>query len=177
MTQSIELDLDQLAINTIRTLAMDAVQAANSRPPGHADGAGAGGLQLCGSTSCATTPAADLAQPRPLRALGRPCLDAAVLAAAPGRRARPSIRDYETLGEPSVTLDDIKRFRQLDSPRRPPRVPLDHRRRDHHRPARPGRRQQRRLGHRQQVARRATTTGPASSCSTTMSTRCAATAT
>ena len=34
MTQSIELDLDQLAIHTIRTLAMDAVQAANSGTQG-----------------------------------------------------------------------------------------------------------------------------------------------
>ena len=39
--------------------------------------------------------------------------------------------DYERLGEPSVTLDDIRRFRQLDSQRaRSPRVPLGVGRRD-----------------------------------------------
>ncbi len=48
-------------------------------------------------------------------------------------------KDYEPLGEPSVPLDEIKKFRQLAQPvPRPPRVPLDLRRRDHHRPARPG---------------------------------------
>ena len=55
--------LDQLVINTIRTLSMDAVQAANS---GH-----------------------------------------------PGTQAVNA--EYETLGQPSVTLEDIKRFRRLDS--------------------------------------------------------------
>ena len=37
-------DIDRLAINTIRTLAMDAVQKAQLRPSRHADGAGAGRL-------------------------------------------------------------------------------------------------------------------------------------
>ena len=70
----------QLAINTIRTLAMDAVQQANSGHPG---------------TPMALAPVAyclwqqflrfdpddpDLAQSRPLRALGWPRLDAALLA-------------------------------------------------------------------------------------------------
>ena len=36
--------MDQLCINTVRTLAMDAVQAANSGHPGNTDGIGAGGL-------------------------------------------------------------------------------------------------------------------------------------
>ena len=41
MTQD---QLDQLSINTIRTLSMDAVQQAKSGPSRHADGAGAAGL-------------------------------------------------------------------------------------------------------------------------------------
>ena len=59
-------------------------------------------------------PGSDLAQPRPIRAVGRPRVDAAVLGAAPDRRrrGRPGLR---AVGELSVTLDDIKRFRQLDS--------------------------------------------------------------
>ena len=57
--------------------------------------------------------------------------------------------DYETLGEPAVKLDDIKRFRQLGSKcARAPRVPLDVRRRDDDRPARPGGRDERRHGRR-----------------------------
>ena len=42
MANSVEMD--QLAINTIRMLAVDAVQKANSGHPGHADGRGADGL-------------------------------------------------------------------------------------------------------------------------------------
>ena len=63
--------------------------------------------------------------------------------------------DYERLGQPSVTLDDIRRFRQLDS-KAPghPGVPLGLGRRDDHRPARPGRRHERRHGDRAEVARR-----------------------
>ena len=37
-------DLDLTAINTIRTLAMDAVRGGQQRPSRHADGAGAGGV-------------------------------------------------------------------------------------------------------------------------------------
>ena len=37
-----EAELDQLCVNTIRTLSIDAVQAADSGHPGNADGARAG---------------------------------------------------------------------------------------------------------------------------------------
>ncbi len=37
-------DIDQLCINTIRTLSIDAVQAGEIRTSGHADGTGAPGL-------------------------------------------------------------------------------------------------------------------------------------
>ena len=49
-------------------------------------------------------------------------------------------KDYEPLGEPSVPLEAIKTFRQLDS-RCPghPEYRWTSRRRDHHRAARPGR--------------------------------------
>ncbi len=99
-------DLDLRCINTIRTLSMDAVQAANSGHPGHADGAGAGGLLPLAEATSASTP--------PTRsgptATGSSC-----------RRAMPRCcctrllhltgvkavsKNYETLGEPSVTLDD-----------------------------------------------------------------------
>ena len=44
--------LDQLCINTIRTLSMDAVQAANSGHPGTPMALGPRWPTLCGSTSC-----------------------------------------------------------------------------------------------------------------------------
>ena len=65
------------------------------------------------------------------------------------------MREYEQLGEPSVTLDDIK---QLPPARQqgagPSGISLGLRRRDHHRPAGPGHRHQRRHGHRAEVAGR-----------------------
>ena len=48
--------LDMLSINTIRTLAMDGVQQANSGHPGAPMALGARHLQPCGSNSCATIP-------------------------------------------------------------------------------------------------------------------------
>ena len=65
------------------------------RPSGHADGHGAGGLQPVAAVPALRSPGSDLAQPRPLRALGRPRLDAALLAAAPDRRqgGQPGVRD------------------------------------------------------------------------------------
>ena len=55
MATTDKLPIDQLAINTIRTLAMDAVQQANSGHPG-TPMALAPVVYLCGSTSCASIP-------------------------------------------------------------------------------------------------------------------------
>ena len=48
--------LDTLCINTIRTLAIDAVQQANSGHPGAPDGIWRPSPIACGSNSCATIP-------------------------------------------------------------------------------------------------------------------------
>ena len=83
--------------------------------------------------------------------------------------------DYERLGQPSVSLDDIRRFRQLGS--KAPGHPEYHwvsGVETHHRAARTRRRHQRRHGHRPEVARRTVTTGQASTSSTTASTPFAA---
>src|SRR3954471_7560295 len=107
-------DLDQLSVNTIRTLSMDAVQQANSGHPG---------------TPMAMAPVAYALWQRHLRFDPRdpiwPDRDRFVLSAghasmllysllhlAGVRAVNPK---YEALGEPSVPLDSIKRFRQLDS--------------------------------------------------------------
>jgi len=107
-------DLDQLCVNTIRTLSMDAVQQANSGHPG---------------TPMAMAPVAyalwqrhlqfDPADPiwpnrdRFVLSMGHASmLLYSMLHLAGVKAVNPK---YEALGELSVTLDDIKRFRQLDS--------------------------------------------------------------
>jgi transketolase len=107
-------DPDQLCINTIRTLAMDAVQQANSGHPG---------------TPMAMAPVAYALWQRHLRfdpndpiwpnrdrfvlSMGHASMLLYSLLHLAGVKAvNPK---YETLGDLAVTLDDIKRFRQLDS--------------------------------------------------------------
>jgi transketolase len=107
-------DIDQLCINTIRTLSIDAIQKANSGHPG---------------TPMALAPLAYTLWQRFLRFDPAdpiwPNRDRFVLSnghasmllysllfLAEVRAVEP---DYEVVGGPSVSLDDIKRFRQLDS--------------------------------------------------------------
>jgi len=106
--------LDDLAVNTIRTLAMDAVQQAKSGHPG---------------TPMALAPVVYCLWQRVLRfdpdhpiwpnrdrfvlSVGHASMLLYSLLHLTGVKAvNPK---YETLGQASVTLDDIKRFRQLDS--------------------------------------------------------------
>ena len=150
-----DASIDELAVTTIRTLAMDAVQAANSGHPG---------------TPMAMAPVAytlwqdflrfDPDDPiwpnrdRFVLSIGHAStLLYALLHLAGVKAVNPA---YERLGELAVPLEDIKRFRQIDSRvPGPPGVPLDVGRRDHHRPARPGRRHLGRHGDRRRVAGRA----------------------
>lgn len=107
-------DIDSLAINTIRTLAMDAVQQANSGHPG---------------TPMAMAPVAytlwqhflrfDPADPiwpnrdRFVLSAGHASTLLYALLHLAGVKSVNS--DYERLGEPAVTLDDLKHFRQAGS--------------------------------------------------------------
>src|SRR6478609_7013068 len=105
---------DQLCINTIRTLSMDAVQKANSGHPG---------------TPMALAPVAYVLWQRFLRFDPKdpiwPNRDRFVLSNGHASMLLYSLLhltgvsavdpDYEVVGEPAVSLDDIKRFRQLDS--------------------------------------------------------------
>jgi transketolase len=104
----------QLAINTIRTLSMDAVQAANSGHPG---------------TPMAMAPVAYCLWQRFLRFDPDdpiwPDRDRFVLSAGHASMLLYSLlhltgvkavnAKYERLGTPTVSLDDLKKFRQLDS--------------------------------------------------------------
>src|SRR5437879_1477238 len=106
--------IDQLCVNTIRTLAMDAVQKANSGHPG---------------TPMAMAPVAYCLWQQFLRfdpddpiwpnrdrfvlSNGHASMLLYAMLHLTGVKAVNS--NYERLGEPSVTLDDIKRFRELGS--------------------------------------------------------------
>jgi len=106
--------MDGLCINTIRTLAMDAVQQANSGHPG---------------TPMALAPVVYCLWQRFLRFDPAhpiwPNRDRFVLSAGHASMLLYAMlhltgvkavnAKYETLGQPSVTIEDIKRFRQLDS--------------------------------------------------------------
>src|SRR5260221_2819777 len=106
--------MDLTSINTIRTLAMDGVQAANSGHPG---------------TPMAMAPVAYCLWQQFLRFDPQdpvwPNRDRFVLSAGHASMLLYSLlhltgvkavnKEYETLGEPSVPLEAIKRFRQLDS--------------------------------------------------------------
>ncbi len=109
-----QTQLDELCVNTIRTLSMDAVQQANSGHPG---------------TPMALAPVAYCLWQQFLRfdpedpiwanrdrfvlSNGHASMLLYSLLYLTGVKAVNA--KYEQLGEPSVTLDDIKHFRQLDS--------------------------------------------------------------
>jgi transketolase len=107
-------NLDQLCINTIRTLSMDAVQQANSGHPGSPMG-----MAPMAYTLWQRFLRFDPADPI------WPNRDRFVLSAGHASMLLYSLlhlagvkavnRKYEVPGDPSVTLDDIKHFRQLDS--------------------------------------------------------------
>ncbi len=106
--------LDQLCVNTIRTLSIDAVQQAKSGHPG---------------TPMALAPLVYTIWNRVLRFDPQnpiwPNRDRFILSNGHASMLLWSAlhltgvqavnADYETLGTPSVSLDDIRRFRQLDS--------------------------------------------------------------
>src|SRR5258706_8669138 len=107
-------DLDTLCINTIRTLSIDAVERAKSGPPG---------------TPMALAPLVYTLWNRVMRFDPRdpiwPNRDRFVLSNGHASmllwsmlhltETRAVNADYERLGQPSVSLDDIRRFRQLHS--------------------------------------------------------------
>src|SRR5262249_286871 len=107
-------NIDQLCINTIRTLAMDAVQQAHSGHPGAP-------MALAPVVYCLWQRFLRFDPDHPIW----PNRDRFVLSAGHAsmllyamlhltgvKAVNPK---YEVLGELSVSLDDIKRFRQLDS--------------------------------------------------------------
>ncbi len=85
--------------NAIRALAMDAVEQGEIRPPRHADGHGRRRHRAVDAVPEIRPRRPALAGPRPLRAVGRPRLDAAVCAAASDRlRGHDDGRDPRASG-------------------------------------------------------------------------------
>src|SRR5881392_1740494 len=114
VAQPVATDIDTLCINTIRTLSIDAIQKANSGHPG---------------TPMALAPVAYTLWQRFLRFDPAdpiwPGRDRFVLSAGHASMLLYSLihlagvravdPDYEIVGDPAVSLEDIERFRQLGS--------------------------------------------------------------
>jgi len=109
-----QVTIDQLSINTIRTLSMDAVQAANSGHPGTA-------MALAPVAYCLWQDYLRFDPDDPIwpnrdrfvLSIGHASMLLYSLLHLTGVKAvNPK---YETLGDLSVSLDDIKQFRQIDS--------------------------------------------------------------
>ena len=125
-------DLDTLAVDTVRTLAMDAIQKAGDGHPGTAMALGPAAYVLWTRFLTFDPTRPGLVRPRPLRALQRPRLGAAVHRPAPHR-----LRHRHRRPQAAAPVG-------LDHPR-PPRALPHPRGRGHHRAARPGGRQRGRV--------------------------------
>ena len=109
-----EAELDQLCINTIRTLSIDAVQAANSGHPG-TPMALAPLVYTLWNRVMRFDPQDPIWPNRDRFVLSNGHASMLLWSALHLTKTQAVDADYEKLGHPSVTLDDIRRFRQLDS--------------------------------------------------------------
>jgi len=112
--------LDQLCINTIRTLSIDAVQQANSGHPG-TPMALAPLVYTIWNRVLHFDPQDPIWPNRDRFVLSNGHASMLLWSALHLTGVQAVNADYETLGQPSVTLDDIRHFRQLNSkaPRHP----------------------------------------------------------
>jgi len=109
-----DVTLDQLSINTIRTLAIDAVQQANSGHPG-AVMALAPAVYTIWNRAMRFDPLDPIWPNRDRFVLSNGHASMLLWSVLHLTGTRAVNAEYETLGQPSVSLDDIRRFRQLDS--------------------------------------------------------------
>ena len=106
--------LDQLCVNTIRTLSIDAVQQARSGHPG-TPMALAPLIYTIWNRAMRFDPQDPIWPNRDRFVLSNGHASMLLWSALHLTRTRAVNADYETLGQQSVTLDDIRRFRQLAS--------------------------------------------------------------
>lgn len=109
-----EPTIEQMSINTIRTLAMDAVQAANSGHPGTPMALASVAYSIW-QRHLRFDPADPIWPNRDRFVLSVGHASTLIYAMLHLTGVKSVNPVYEVLGEPSVTLDDIKNFRQLDS--------------------------------------------------------------
>ena len=107
-------DIDQLSINTIRTLAMDAVQQANSGHPGTPMALAPIGYALW-QRVLRYDPADPIWPNRDRFVLSNGHASMLLYALLHLTGVKAVNPNYEIVGDLAVTLEDIKRFRQLDS--------------------------------------------------------------
>jgi transketolase len=107
-------DLDQTCIDTIRTLCIDAIQAANSGHPGTPIGMAPVTYTLW-QRFLRFDPSDPIWPNRDRFVLSAGHASALLWSLLYLTGVRAVDPEYEILGEPAVTLDDLKRFRQLGS--------------------------------------------------------------
>jgi transketolase len=107
-------DLDELCITTIRTLCIDAIQAANSGHPGTPVGMAPVTYTLW-QQFLRFDPADPIWPNRDRFVLSAGHASALLWSLLFLTGVRAVDPEYEILGEPAVSLDDLKRFRQLGS--------------------------------------------------------------
>ena len=107
-------DLDLLCINTIRTLAIDAIQKAKSGHPGTPMGMAPVAYDLW-QKRLKFDPAFPIWPNRDRFILSAGHASMLLYALLHLTKTQAVDAEYETVGRPSVTLDDIKSFRQLGS--------------------------------------------------------------
>jgi transketolase len=114
MATTTTTELDELCIATIRTLCIDAVQAANSGHPGTPIGI-APLTYLLWQRFLRFDPADPIWPNRDRYVLSSGHASALLWSMLHLTRVQAVDPDYEVLGRPAVSLDDLRRFRQLDS--------------------------------------------------------------
>ena len=107
-------DLDRLCVNTIRTLAIDAIQKAKSGHPGTPMGMAPVAYALW-QKRLNFDPASPIWPNRDRFLLSAGHASMLLYALLHLTRTQAVNAEYETVGHLSVTLEDIKSFRQLDS--------------------------------------------------------------
>jgi transketolase len=109
-----EPQLDQLCINTIRTLSIDAVQQANSGHPG-TPMALAPLIYTIWNRVMNFDPQDPIWPNRDRFVLSNGHASMLLWSVLHLTKTQAVDAEYESVGQPSVTLDDIRRFRQIDS--------------------------------------------------------------
>jgi transketolase len=114
VTEIAGIGTDQLCINTIRTLSIDAVQQAKSGHPG-TPMALAPLIYTIWNRVMRFDPTDPIWPNRDRFVLSNGHASMLLWSVLHLTKTRAVNAEYEILGQPSVTLDDIRRFRQLDS--------------------------------------------------------------